>query len=315
MRVLVAGAGGAMGRRLVPQLVVRGHQVWATTRTLDKTDALRDLGAEPVLMDGLDADSVRQAVQRAQPEVVVHQMTALIGANDLRNFDRAFAVTNRLRTEGTDHLLAASTAAGVRRFVAQSYSGWPNGTGGPALHTEDDPLDPDPPTSQRETLAAIRHVEAACASAPLEGIALRYGSFYGPGTSDAQLLDPLRKRRIPLVGNGGGVWSWLHIDDAARATVCAIEAPNAGGTYNVVDDDPAPVAEWLPYLATCIGAPRPMRIPAWLARPIAGEAVVRMMTAIRGSSNAKAKRELGWQPRWASWREGFRDGLRDPVAP
>lgn len=315
MRVLVAGAGGAVGRRLVPQLVARGHQVWATTRTLDKTDALRSLGAEPVLMDGLDAVSVRQAVQRAQPEVVVHQMTSLIGANDLRNFDRAFAATNRLRTEGTDNLLAAAQAAGVRRVVAQSYTGWPNGSNGPRLHTEEDPLMSDPAPSQRESLAAIRHVEAAVAAAPLEGVALRYGSLYGPSTSDAQLLDPLRRRRVPIVGKGGGVWSWLHVDDAARATACAIERSDVSGVYNVCDDDPAPVAEWLPYLATCVGAPRPMRIPAWLARPIAGATVVQMMTSVRGSSNAKAKRALGWQPQWASWRDGFRDGLRDTMEP
>lgn len=307
MRVLVAGGGGAVGRALVPRLAVRGHEVLATTRSVDRMEALSALGAEPLVMDGLDAESVRRAVEQARPDAVVHQMTSLHGMRSLRNFDRTFATTNRLRTEGTDHLLAAATACGVRRFVAQSYAGWPNGTGGAAVHTEDDPLLAHPLRTQRESLAAIRHLESAVCAAPLAGIVLRYGSFYGPGASEAY-FEPVRRRMLPIIGDGGGIWSWLHVDDAASATAAAVES-DATGIFNVVDDDPAPVREWLPYLAQCLGAKPPLRIPVWLARPIAGETVVQMMTAIRGSSNQRVKRELGWQPRWASWRQGFRDGL------
>ncbi len=310
MRVLVAGAGGAIGRRLLPRLAVRGHDVYATTRSLDKVGALRDLGGQPLVMDGLDAESVRAAVERARPDVVVHEMTALAGAIDLRRFDRSFAHTNRLRTEGTDNLLAAALACGVPRFVAQSYTGWSNGSTGPRLHTEDDPLVAHPAASQRVTLEALRHVESAVTQAPLQGVVLRYGSLYGPAGASEPLVEPVRKRRVPIVGDGGGIWSWLHVDDAASATVAAIEG-DATGIFNVCDDEPAPVAEWLPYLAECLGAPRPLRLPAWLARPIAGEAVMRMMTSIRGSSNRRIKEVMGWQPRWASWREGFRDALFD----
>jgi len=309
MRVFVAGAGGAIGRRLVPLLVAAGHEVVATTRSPAKLAALRALGAEAVAMDGLDAASVGEAVARAEPDVIVHQMTALAGAGNLRRFDQELATTNALRREGTDHLLAAAIAAGVRRFVAQSYTGWTNIRTGGAVKTEEDPLDPHPPAAQVRTLEAIKYLERAVQSAPLEGIALRYGTFYGPGASD-ELIELVRRRRLPIVGAGGGIWSFIHIDDAAAATVAALTA-GAPGVYNVVDDEPAPVAEWLPYLARVIGAPPPRRLPVWLARLAAGEVAVSMMTQIRGSSNAKAKRELGWHPRWTSWRDGFRHGLAD----
>jgi len=307
MRVFVAGGGGAIGRSLVPQLVGRGHAVSATTRSRDKLDALGALGAEPLLMDGLDAGSVGEAVARAEPDLVVHQMTSLAGMSDIKHFDRAFAVTNELRTKGTDHLLAAADAVGVRRFVAQSYTGWPNDRAGAAVQTEDDPLDPHPTAAQAESLAAIRYLEQVVLGAPLDGVVLRYGSFYGPAVSDA-IVALIRGRRFPLVSHGGGIWSWIHLDDAAAATVSAVEGGPAG-VYNVVDDDPAPVSEWLPYLAECVGARPPRRLPVWPARLFVGETGVSMMTQIRGSSNGKAKRLLGWEPRWSTWRDGFRHGL------
>jgi 2-alkyl-3-oxoalkanoate reductase len=309
MRVFVAGATGAIGMRLVPALVARGHEVTATTRSADKAPRLRSLGADPVVVDGLDAAAVGEAVARAEPEAIVHQMSALAGEADLRHFDRWFAVTNELRTKGTEHLLAAANAIGARRLLAQSYTGWPNAREGGMVKTEEDPLDPQPAKAQTDSLAAIRFLEQAVADAPLEGIALRYGSFYGPGASEA-LVDLVRRRKLPIVGDGSGVWSWIHLDDAAAATVAAVEH-GPPGVYNVVDDDPAPVSEWLPYLADVVGAKQPLRVPAWLGRLVAGEVPTRMMTEIRGSSNAKAKRLLGWQPRWASWRQGFRDGMTD----
>jgi 2-alkyl-3-oxoalkanoate reductase len=310
MKVFVAGAAGAIGRQLLPQLAAQGHVVTATTRSEGKAALLRELGAEPVVVDGLDAMAVGQAVARAEPEVVIHQMTALAGSMDLRRFDKTFAVTNKLRTQGTDHLLAAANAAGVRRFIAQGYTGWTNIREGGPVKTEDDPLDPNPPAMQRESLAAIRHLERVVpAAAPMEGIVLRYGSFYGPGGSD-DFVGLIRKRRLPVIGGGAGIWSWLHLRDAAAATIAAMEQ-GAPGVYNIVDDDPASVAEWLPYLARTVGASAPMRIPAWLGRLAAGEVGVSMMTQIRGSSNAKAKRELGWRPAWPSWRDGFSRGLAD----
>jgi nucleoside-diphosphate-sugar epimerase len=308
MRVFVAGAAGAIGQQLLPQLVTQGHHVTATTRNPAKAGRLRELGAEPAVVDGLDAAAVGEAVARAEPDVVVHQMTALAGIFDLRRFDRMFAVTNQLRTQGTDHLLAAAAAAGVRRFIAQSYTGWTNIREGGPVKTEDDPLDPNPPAAQRETLAAIRHLErVVLAAAPIEGIVLRYGSFYGPGASDA-FVGLIRKRRVPIIGDGAGVWSFLHIRDAAAATVAALEYGKPG-VYNVVDADPASVAEWLPFVAQAVGAKAPRRVPVWLGRLAAGEVGVCMMTQIRGSSNALAKRELGWQPAWPSWRQGFSRGL------
>ena len=309
MRVFVAGATGAIGRRLVPQLVARGHEVTATTRSAGKADALRALGATPVVVDGLDAAGIGEAVARSAPDAIVHQMTALAGKPDLKRFDRWFAQTNALRTAGTEHLLAAARAAGVERFVAQSYTGWTNAHTGSRVNTEDDPLDPAPAKAQRETLAAIRFLEDAVTAAPLHGIVLRYANFYGPGASD-QLVELVRKRRMPVVGGGRGVWSWVHLDDAAAATVAALER-GAPGIYNVADDEPAEVAEWLPYLAEAVGAKAPPRVPAWLGRLAAGEAAVRWMTAGRGTSNEKAKRELDWRPAWTSWRDGFRHGLVD----
>jgi nucleoside-diphosphate-sugar epimerase len=305
MKVFVAGASGAIGRRLVPRLVADGHEVVATTRSREKLEQLRALGAEPVLLDGLDAPTVGKAVARAKPDAVVHQMTALAKMNDLKHFDRGFARTNELRTRGTDYLLDAAEAAGVRRFVAQSFTGWPNAREGAPIKTEEDSLDPDPPAAQSESLAAIRYMEAAVLDAPLDGILLRYGSFYGPGAS-APLVELIRKRKFPIVGGGEGVWSWIHVDDAAAATVAAVEH-GSPGIYNVVDDDPAPVADWLPYLAEVVGAKAPRHVPVWLGRIAAGEVGVSMMTRVRGSSNAKAKRDLGWEPERASWREGFRE--------
>jgi nucleoside-diphosphate-sugar epimerase len=307
MRVFVAGAAGAVGGRLVPQLVARGHEVVATTRSSRRLAELEALGAEAVVMDGLDAVSVGEAVAQARPDAIVHQMTALAGTNDLKHFDRWFARTNELRTKGTDNLLAAAAAAGVQRFVAQSYAGWPSGRDGRSLATEEEPLDPSPLAAQTASLAAIRHVERAVADAPLRGASLRYGSLYGPGASEP-LVEMVRGRKFPVVGSGEGIWSWIHVDDAASATVAALER-GATGTINVVDDDPAPVSEWLPYLANVVGARPPRRVPTWLGRLAAGEVGVSMMTQVRGASNAKAKGELGWQPRWASWRDGFRNGL------
>lgn len=303
MRVFLAGGSGAIGRRLVPMLVAAGHDVVATTRNSAKLAELRALGAEPVIMNGLDATSVGEAVARARPDVIIHQMTALAGASDTRHFDRVFATTNALRREGTDNLLAAAAAAGVRRFIAQSYTSWTTGRSGGPIKTEEDPLDPDPPAALSQTLAAVKYVEQAVRSAPLEGIVLRYGNFYGRGVSE-ELVALVRQRRLPIIGAGRGIWSFIHIDDAAAATVAALTT-GAPGVYNIVDDEPATVAEWLPYLARVVGAKPPRRVPVWLARLLAGEAAVALMTRGCGSSNVKAKRELGWRPRWASWREGF----------
>jgi 2-alkyl-3-oxoalkanoate reductase len=307
MRVFVTGATGAIGKRLVPQLVGRGHQVTATSHTPKKVDELRAHGVDAVEVDGLDGVAVGEAVARAEPDAIIHQMTALAGKSDMRHFDRWFAVTNELRMKGTEHLLAAASASGVERFIVQSYTGWNNIREGGPIKTEDDPLDPEPAKNQRESLAAIRFLEQAVTEAPLQGIVLRYGSFYGPGASEL-IVDLIRKRRMPIVGGGAGIWSWVHLDDAACATVAALERGERG-IYNVVDDQPAPVIEWLPYLAETVGAKRPMRIPVWLARILAGEVVVRMMTTSRGASNRKAKEELGWQPAWRTWRDGFRNGL------
>jgi 2-alkyl-3-oxoalkanoate reductase len=307
MRVLVVGATGAVGRQLVPQLIAAGDQVVATTRSPAKLADLGAAGAEPLVVDGLDAAAVGEAVARAEPEVIVHEMTAIPASINLRNFDRTFAATNKLRTAGLDHLLAAATAQGVRRLVAQSYAGWPNVRSGGPVKTEDDPLDPDPPVAQRSTLAAIRYLEQAVTSAPLEGLALRYGGLYGPGSSEI-FVRMLKRRQVPLVGNGAGVWSFLHVTDAAGAAVAAVHGGRPG-IYNIVDDEPAAVADWLPVAARCAGAPRPLHVPAWLGRLAAGEAGLSMMTQIRGCSNARAKRELGWRLVWPSWRQGFAAGL------
>lgn len=307
MRVFVAGATGAMGRQLVPRLLEAGHRVIGMTRTEAKAAALWDLGARPIVADALDPDQVAEAVADADPDVIVHQLTAISGL-DPRHFDRDFALTNRLRTEGTDHLLSAGRAVGVRRFIAQSYTSWPYArTGGP-VKSEEDPLDPTPPREMVESMAAIRHLEEAVLGAAwTQGIVLRYGAFYGPGTSlarDGEQFEMIRKRKFPVVGDGRGVWSFVHIADAAEATVAAVEH-GTRGIYNVVDDEPAPVAEWLPALAEQLGAPKPRRVPRVVGRLFAGEAGAVMMTEMRGASNAKAKRELGWRPGHPTWREGF----------
>jgi nucleoside-diphosphate-sugar epimerase len=300
MRVFVVGATGAIGARLVPQLIRRGHEVVGTSRSPERAERLRALGAEPVVLDALDRRAVREAVAAARPDAIVHEATALSGLSDFRNFDRSFAETNRLRVEGTDALLAAAREAGVERFVAQSYAGWPHAREGGPVKTEADPLDPAPVATMSKTHAAIRHLERAVLDAG--GIVLRYGGFYG-SPDDAQLA-LVRKRRFPIVGDGGGVWSFVHLDDAAEATALALER-GSPGIYNVVDDEPAPVREWLPALAAALGAKPPRRVPRFLARLLAGEAGVALMTEVRGASNAKAKRELGWELRHPSWRTGF----------
>jgi 2-alkyl-3-oxoalkanoate reductase len=319
MRVFVAGATGAIGRELLPQLVARGHEVVGMTRSASKQDLVRSLGARPVVADALDPDAVAQVVASAEPEVIVHELTALSGPmsmRDARHPDRSSAVitTNRLRTEATDHLLAAGRAVGARRFVAQSIAAFRFDRTGAPVQTEAEPLDPNPPAALRTGQAAILHLEQAVTTIEWgEGLVLRYGSFYGPGTGisrapDAVMAAPVRKRRFPIVGDGGGIWSHVHIEDAAAATAVAVERGRPG-IYNVVDDDPAPVREWLPGLASALGAKPPRRVPRWLARLAAGETATVMMTDVRGASNEKAKRELGWQPRYPSWRQGFAQGL------
>jgi nucleoside-diphosphate-sugar epimerase len=314
MKVFVAGATGAIGRQLVPILVERGHEVTGMTRTPAKQDVIQQLGARPVVADALDPEAVAQAVAEAESEVVIHELTAIDAGSVRRSIDKAFAQTNRLRTEGTDHLLAAAKATGARRFIVQSFAGWPYARIGGPIKTEEDPLDDSPPKQVRETLAGIRHLERAVTGAKgIEGLALRYGGFYGPGTSlgltpDGEQIEMLRKRRIPVVGSGAGMWSLIHIEDAAAATAAAVER-GAPGVYNVVDDEPASVSVVLPELAEVIGAKPPRHVPRWLGRLIAGEAAVIMMTEVRGASNEKAKRELGWELRYPSWRLGFRDGL------
>jgi nucleoside-diphosphate-sugar epimerase len=307
MKVFVAGATGAIGTQLVPRLVAAGHEVHGMTRSESKKAVLHELGAVPVVADALDPDQVAEAVGKTRPDVIVHELTA-IGDLDLRHFDRDFALTNRLRTEGTDNLLTAGQAVGVRRFVAQSaIYGFYARTGG-AVKTEEDPLDPSPPRDTREALASVRHLEEAVTGATwTDGIVLRYGAFYGPGTSmasDGEQFELVRRRKFPLVGDGGGVWSFTHIADAAEATVAAVDR-GTPGIYNIVDDDPAPVAEWLPALAETLGAKKPRRVPRFVGRLFAGEVGAMFMTEIRGASNAKAKRELGWRPAHPSWRDGF----------
>ncbi|MBV8735575.1 MAG: NAD(P)-dependent oxidoreductase [Solirubrobacterales bacterium] len=319
MKIFVAGARGVLGRALVPRLVARGHEVVGMTRSGSKQDLVRRLGARPAVADALDADAVAQVVAAAEPELIVHELTALSGkfsARDMRHPERSAlaSMTNRLRTEATDHLLAAGRAVGARRFVAQSFGAfrWAR-TGGPVL-SEADPIDPSPPGAMRPALVGILHVERAVPAIEWgEGLVLRYGGFYGPGTaislaSDAQMAAPIRKRLFPIIGDGGGVWSHVHIEDAAAATLAAVDHGQPG-IYKIVDDEPAPVREWLPVLASALDAKPPRRIPRWLARLAAGEMATVMMTEARGSSNEKAKRELDWQLRYPSWRQGFAQGL------
>jgi nucleoside-diphosphate-sugar epimerase len=308
MKIFIAGATGAVGRPLVSACIKAGHSVIGLTRTPVKADLIRAMGAEPAVADGLDASAISAVMASARPDAVIHEMTSLAGTTDLRNFDRTFAGSNRLRTRGTDILLAAARESGVRRFIAQSYCGWPYARGGEAIKTEADALDPDPPAELRATLEAIRYVEkTVTGSANPEGIVLRYGSFYGPGTGmmERAMLDQIRKRRTPLIGDGAGWWSFVHVEDAAAATLQALEHGKPGSIYNIVDDDPAQVREWLPALAEIVGAKRPFHLPAWIARIVAGEHLVTMMTQVRAGSNRKARTEFGWQPRHPSWREGF----------
>jgi nucleoside-diphosphate-sugar epimerase len=313
MRVFVAGATGVVGRQLVPQLVAGGHQVAGMTSRPEKSELLRGLGTIPVVADALDPESVGRAVSEFAPEAIVDQLTGLSGGVNPRHQERDMALTNRLRTEGTDHLLSAGRAVGVRRFVAQSFLVGTYAQTGGAVKSEDDPLDPEPPSSTRTTLEALRYHEAAVVGAKwTEGIVLRYGAFYGPGTGLA--IDPpgeqtemIRERKFPLVGSGGGVWSFTHVEDAASAAVASLE-DGRRGIYNIVDDEPAPVSEWLPAMAAAVGAKAPRRLPRWLGRLIAGDAIVMWMTESRGASNQKAKRELHWYPRYPSWRQAFANG-------
>jgi nucleoside-diphosphate-sugar epimerase len=308
VRVFVAGGSGALGRRLVPQLMARDHQVTATATNPAKLGLLKQLGADGVVMDGLDAVSVGKAVATARPDAIVHQMTALSAAHagkpDLKHPDRFFATTIRLRSEGTDHLLAAAEASGVSHVVAQSFGAFNGIREGGWVKTEEDPLDPGP-ANMRKGAESLRHLEDVVVRAG--GAALRYGSLYGPGAID-DWVGLIRKRQFPLVGGGSGYISWVHLDDAASATVLALEQRTTG-VFNIVDDEPAPAREWLPYLAACAGAKRPIRVPAWVARLLAGDMAVIMMTEGRGFSNAKAKRELGWTLRYPSWRQGFKEEL------
>ncbi len=307
MRVFVAGASGAIGTRLVPLLIDRGHEVIGSFNSAGKAERVRALGAEPIALDLLDARAVRKAVLETGAEAIVHQATALADVRFSRSLDRSFARTNRLRTEGTDALLAAAREAGVCRFVAQSFASYRYAREGGPVKTEDDPLDPTPPAAARETNAAMRHLDQAVTDAG--GIALRYGGFYGAPNDG--LPEPVRKRQFPIVGNGGGVSSFIHLDDAAAATVLALEHDGAG-IYNIVDDEPAPVREWLPVLANALGAKPPRHVPRWLARLVAGEGAVMMGTQARGAFNAKAKRELGWTLRYPSWRQGFTAAYSQP---
>jgi nucleoside-diphosphate-sugar epimerase len=312
MRIFLAGATGVVGRHLVPLLCEAGHVVVGTTRSPEKADHLRAQGVQAEVLDALDREATVRAVMRARPEAIVHQLTAISPYMNLRRFDREFALTNRLRTEGTDNLLAAARAAGVRRIVAQSFAGWTYERAGGSVKSEDDPLDPDPPPALRRTLDAIRYLEAALQAAEgTEAIALRYGWFYGPGTSlgrGAAIFDAIQRRQMPIVGSGAGIWSFTHIADAATATLAALQR-GVPGIYNVADDEPARVSEWLPFLANAIGAPPPRRVPSWLGRILIGRHGIVLMNESRGCSNKKAKSALDWRPCYASWRTGFIDGL------
>jgi 2-alkyl-3-oxoalkanoate reductase len=312
MKIFVAGGTGAIGKFLVPQLVESGHDVVALVRSTQRAKALKEKGVKVAVADALDKDELTAAITAAEPEVIIHQLTALTGLGNFKKFDEEFALTNRLRTETTDTMLAAARVVGTRRFIVQSFCGWLFAREGGPVKTEEDRLDPNPPASFSKTLAAIRYLEDTVRrTVDLQALALRYGFFYGPGTSiakDGEIAELVRKRSIPIIGDGSGIWSFIHIADAARATVAAI-SHGQPGIYNVVDDEPAPVAAWLPVLAEAVGAKPPRRMPVWLGKLAIGDAGVSMMTKTRGGSNAKAKRELEWQPRYPSWRRGFVEGL------
>jgi nucleoside-diphosphate-sugar epimerase len=312
MKIFLAGASGAVGQTLIPLLLQQQHEVFGAFRNPSNTGLVQSLGATPVLLDALDPQAVNNHISQIKPQVVIHQLTAIRARIDLRNFDREFVLTNRLRTEGTRNLLTAAVNAGTEKFIAQGFAGWSYARTGAALKTEEDPLDPTPPPRMKPTLDALQTLESTVIGEPrLTGIVLRYGWFYGPHSSiasDGATIEDLRKRKVPLVGKGTGIWSFLHLHDAATATVAAL-AKAKPGIYNIVDDDPAPVSEWLPYLAQCAGAKPPIRVPNWLARLLIGEQAITLMNEIRGVSNAKAKRELNWTPKWDSWRQGFRDAL------
>jgi 2-alkyl-3-oxoalkanoate reductase len=321
MNVFVAGATGAIGKQLLPMLVEDGHEVTGMTRTAAKAEAIRAMGAEPAVADALDPESVAQVVAQAEPDAVIHELTTIDTSALGRSIDKMFAQTNRLRTAGTDHLLTAAKAAGARRFIVQSFAGWPSERVGGPIKTEEDPLQEHPPKTVSESLAAIKYLERTVTGASgIEGLALRYGGFYGPGTSiavnpDGAQVEMIRKRRVPVIGDGAGIWSMVHIRDAAAATAAALDRGEPG-LYNIVDDDPARVSEILPELAKVVGAGPPRHFPRWVGRLLAGEANTIMMTEVRGASNAKAKRELGWELRYPSWRQGFREGLeQNNVAP
>jgi nucleoside-diphosphate-sugar epimerase len=316
MKIFVAGATGAVGRPLVSALIAAGHSVVGLTRTTAKAGIIQAMGATPVVADGLDATAIRAAINTSKPDAIIHEMTDLSGASDLRHFDRSFASSNQLRTRGIDILLTVAKESGVRRLVAQSFCGWPYAPVGTPIKTETDMLDPDPPDEFRATLTAIQYLEQAVAgSVKPEGIVLRYGAFYGPGTGmlDHVMVDQIRKRRVPLIGDGAGWWSFVHVDDAAAATVKALEHGKPGNIYNVTDDDPAQVRQWLPALADMLGARPPLHLPAWIARIVAGKHLVSMMTQARAGSNAKARAEFGWVPAHPSWRQGFSDIARQSV--
>jgi nucleoside-diphosphate-sugar epimerase len=316
MKIFVAGATGAVGRPLVAALIAAGHSVVGLTRTAAKAEIIERMGAQPVIADGLDAVAMRAAIESNKPDAIIHEMTDLSGVSDLRHFDRSFAGSNQLRTKGVDILLAAARESGVRRLVAQSFCGWPYARIGQPIKIETDALDPDPPAEFRAALKAIQHLEQAVTlSSTPEGIVLRYGPFYGPGTGmlDRIMVEQIRNRRVPLIGDGAGWWSFVHVDDAAAATVKALERGKPGNIYNIADDEPAQVREWLPALAEMLGAKRPLHLPAWVARIVAGEHLVSMMTQARAGSNAKAKMELGWKPAHPSWRRGFSEIARQSV--
>ena len=313
MKVLVAGSTGAIDKSLVPHLIETGHEVVGLVRTPQKARNVEALGAKAIVADALDKEALTTAIRKAEPEVIVHQLTALAGiSGNFKKVDEEFALTNRFRTEVTDTMLTAARLVGARRFIAQSFCGWPFAREGGSIKTEEDPLDPHPPASFRQTLAAIRYLEDAVRQATdVHALALRYGLLYGPGTGIAQdgaIVDLVRRRRLPVVGDGAGFWSFIHVQDAAQATAAAMDR-GTPGVYNVVDDEPAPVSSWLPFLADVLGSKPPRRVPVWLARLLIGDGGVSMMTRIRGGSNAKAKDQLGWQLIHSSWRRGFIEGL------